>query len=108
MVLSSSHCQWCNNGCRVGKFPQVASGRGGSLENYKLKLNGSLFHNRPTSFYEILEILSVCVVCLCVSVLPCPEFVLVALPGNWLLCLRLDRSRLRCLLASPVIAATNA
>jgi hypothetical protein len=50
----------------------------------------------------------VCVCVLVVCVLPCPEFIIAALLGNWLPVPRLDRSRLRSLSASPVIAATNA
>jgi hypothetical protein len=44
----------------------------------------------------------------CASVLPCPEFVIAALPGNWLPSFKLDMSSLRSLFASPVIAAINA
>jgi hypothetical protein len=43
---------------------------------------------------------SVSVASVCASVLPCPEVVIVALSGNWLPSLRLDRSRLRSLSAS--------
>jgi hypothetical protein len=49
-----------------------------------------------------------CVCMLVVCVLPCPEFIIAPLPGNWLPSPRLDRSRLRSLSASPVIGATNA
>jgi hypothetical protein len=45
-----------------------------------------------------MELLTVCVMSVFVRIVPCPEFVIAALPGNWLPSPRLDRSRLRSLI----------
>jgi hypothetical protein len=80
--------------------------------------NSVCWWNHPLDTPQLMEVavvgsvspfacVCVCVCVLVVRVLPCPEFIIAALLGNWLPSPRLDRSRLRSLLASPVIGATN-